>query len=548
MKSLLLKRKSAFAVYIFACFLLVIPEVLSTYGFALLIGSIQVGEMTYFLQMLALCVGLAILGVLLFLGSRFLRIGYMRDTILDVRVIAFDKILGLSYEQFNGVSKEVYISNLINDINIFEQNFFLKLLNIIFQGGKYVAFVAILFYFDWKFALATVLISLLVYFITMKFEKRTVQLQEEVSINNEQLTTDISNTLNGLEILKLSQVEDKFLTNTLKSIDRVERKKLHFAVFTEGQRSITRFLSNFVFVGMLIYLLNLAFSGVSLTKVALLLQLASGCIWPIGYVIPMFNELKASLAIYEKITSIPEDLHADKKLDRPYKFEKLIELKDVTFSYEGKSIFKDLNLNIEKGKKYLIKGPSGSGKSTLMKLLSRTATVDSGMITMDGHCYADLEENDFNAHIAFIYQDVFLFEDTIQNNISLFKEATFENMTQVVRQSGLEDFISSKPLGLEEALIENGKNLSGGQRQRVSIARAIFKQADILFVDEGTSSLNEELGRDIENMLLGLESTVIAISHRYYEGVTELYDYVLEISDGQVIQYTSSDYFEEVAV
>lgn len=95
-------------------------------------------------------------------------------------------------------------------------------------------------------------------------------------------------------------------------------------------------------------------------------------------------------------------------------------------------------------------------------------------------------------------------------------------------------------------LQENGKNLSGGQRQRISIARSILKKSDILFADEATSSLNEQLGRDIEETILALDSTVVSISHRYYEGITDRYDYVLEIKNGILHEYPSAVYFKEV--
>src|SRR5690606_20487665 len=118
-----------------------------------------------------------------------------------------------------------------------------------------------------------------------------------------------------------------------------------------------------------------------------------------------------------------------------------------------------------------------------------------------------------------------------------------EKVLTACKGAGLMDLIEEKKNGLNEMLFENGKNLSGGQRQRISIATALGKDVDILFVDEATSSLNEELGRHIESTILSLDSTVVAISHRYYEGITENYDYVLEIRDGLVKQYKSEDYF-----
>ena len=105
--------------------------------------------------------------------------------------------------------------------------------------------------------------------------------------------------------------------------------------------------------------------------------------------------------------------------------------------------------------------------------------------------------------------------------------------------------MSKKENGIYEMLEENGKNLSGGERQRISIARAIIKNSKLLFVDEATSSLDEDLGRKIEETILSLNSMVVAISHRYYEGISEKYDYVLEIKNGQINQYPANEYFKE---
>lgn len=113
-------------------------------------------------------------------------------------------------------------------------------------------------------------------------------------------------------------------------------------------------------------------------------------------------------------------------------------------------------------------------------------------------------------------------------------------------KAGLSDFLAAQEQGLDTPIPENGKNLSGGERQRIAIARALCRKVSLLFVDEATSSLNEELGRAVESEILGLDGTVVAISHRYYEGVTERYDYVLELKDGYLNQYPAKDYFQGV--
>ncbi len=546
MKELLFKRKTRFLIYFTACFLPVINQLLQTLCFSLLIGSVEIGKMDHFIKVFIITILIAILSEILYVSSRFMRIGFMRDTILDVRIAAFEKIIRSSFESFSKRSKDTYISNLINDINIFEQNFFLKLLNVIFNIGVYVFSLIILLFLNYKYAAIIFVTSLLVFFITKSFENKTVKLQEEVSRKNEGFTLGISNTFNGLEILKLNSVEDKFLYKTLKEVDQVERKKFHYTVFTESQRSITRFLSYFIFVGLLVYLMSLAFNGESYATIALMLQLGNSCIWPIGQALPMFNELKASKAIYDKITRPDGEDKASPIKEKDFSFTNAIDVENLKFSYEGKEIFKGTSFKIEKGKKYLLKGASGAGKSTLTKLLSMIYDNYEGSIKLDGIDYREINEENFNRHIAFIYQDVFLFEDTIRNNITLFKDLPEKDILNAIEKSGLGEFIESRPNGLSEMLMENGKNLSGGQRQRISIARAIIKNADILFVDEGTSGLNDELGKAVEDTILSLDSTVIAISHRYYEGVTEKYDYVLELSGGIINQYSSLDYFQEV--
>jgi ABC-type multidrug transport system fused ATPase/permease subunit len=324
------------------------------------------------------------------------------------------------------------------------------------------------------------------------------------------------------------------------------KKKYEANVFTELQREVIHILDFAVQVLVMIYLGYKIQGPMGLAEAGLIFQLAGSSSRFLIEAFPMLNRMKASVSIYNKIAKPEESSVKVGSGTKEFQFGHRIEVSNVNFSFDQKPVFKHASFTIEKGKKYLIKGVSGAGKSTLMNLLAMVYDDFDGRITVDGVDYRDISEKSFHDKVAFIYQDVFLFEDTIKNNITLYRDTPEEQINYAVKVCGLDSVIDEKKGGIEERLTENGKNLSGGQRQRLSIARAIAKNAEILFVDEGTSSLNEELGREIEKVFLELDNTVIAISHRYYEGVTENYDYVIEVKNGAVHSYPAEEYFNEV--
>ncbi len=546
MKELLLKRKAKFIQYLIATFLFIIDHFAQMAMFALILGAIEKGDIKYYKTVVIVTIIFIIYSPLNFLISRMLRIRYMRDTILDVRKQAFDKIINMPFKQYSQKSKEIYISNLINDINNFEKKFFVSLLNFMINIGMFLFSLIFLVVLDYKLAIGMLAFSILLFFLASFFSKKTISLEQEISDNSEVFTTEMANTFAGIEILKLNNIDDKFLVKNIGTINRVERKKYEAGVFTEMQRDVIRILAFVVSVVVMIYIGMMMKWGLTLGMAGFIFQLCSSISNYLIEAFPMWNQIKASVSIYEKIAK-PEE--SDVKIGKgnlPFNFEKHIELVNVSFSFDKKQIIRNASFVIEKGKKYLIKGVSGAGKTTLMNLLAMIYDDFEGSITVDGVDYRNIMEKTFHDKVAFIYQDVFLFEDTIKNNITLYKDIPEDQIAYAVKVCGLDTLLQEKKDGLNERLTENGKNLSGGQRQRISIARAIAKKADILFVDEGTSSLNEELGKEIEKVFLELDHTVIAISHRYYEGVTENYDYVIELKNGEVNIFPAKDYFNEV--
>ena len=547
MTELLLEDKKGFIRYLIGCFILLSEFLLTNYAIAKIAGVVQTGDLSDLVRYGIFGFLAFIYAGVVFIFSRLLRIGYMRDTTLRIRRRAFENIMTKTTRSFNKKLKNEYISNLVNDINTFEGKYFHALLNLIFGAEIYLASLLILFYLEWDLALIMVGVSFLIFLINRAFQKKTIRMQEDVQRSGERFTVNIANTFSGLEILKLNRIEERFLLGSKRETEKLETRKASVNIFTFWQGRFSNFLGFITTILILYYIISDLEPGYDLTRVMFVISMASSTIWPITEIMPLFNVLKSNATIIENILRKEEE--GDRNLEqKPYDFKKTIEVKDLTFSYGDRRIITKGNVVLEKGKKYLLKGASGAGKSTFIQLLSKVYEDYEGEILIDGRDLREISEDSFNQHVSFIYQDVFLFEDSIRNNICLYKTYEEKDIEKAVEGAGLLPLLEKKEKGLEEAVEENGKNLSGGERQRISIARAIIRNPQILFADEVTSSLDESLGRLVEETILSLETTVIAISHRFYEGITEKYDAVIEIKNGGLHLKKMEDYLKEVQV
>ena len=197
--------------------------------------------------------------------------------------------------------------------------------------------------------------------------------------------------------------------------------------------------------------------------------------------------------------------------------EPSVELKDVSFSYGEGELFHKLNLTIPSGKTTAIVGFSGSGKTTLCNLVSRFWDVTGGEVIVGGKNVKDFNYDAFLANFSFVFQDVYLFDDTVRNNIKFGnQDATDEEMMEVAKKARCHDFIMSLPDGYDTVLQEGGSNLSGGERQRISIARAMLKPSKIVILDEATSSIDPENEKQLLQALEYLlkDKTTIVIAHK----------------------------------
>lgn len=210
----------------------------------------------------------------------------------------------------------------------------------------------------------------------------------------------------------------------------------------------------------------------------------------------------------------------------------MIQVTGLGFSFDGKEkILQNFHYRFQKGKKYAITGKSGCGKSTLVRLLCGHYGGYEGQILYDGTELHALLPGDIARLSSVIHQNVCLFDGSIYENISLFETYPKALTDDVLRESGLSEFIASLPEGLGYQIEENGANLSGVQKQRIAIARALIRQRPILILDEGTSAIDRKTADDIERRLLKKKGlTLINITHHIQKELESFYDDIIEIS------------------
>ena len=269
-----------------------------------------------------------------------------------------------------------------------------------------------------------------------------------------------------------------------------------------------------------------------------MVQVSSNLANPLVMIFTNVPKIKSIQPIVEKLQSISKYPLSHSKKEHISSFDFCICTKDLGFSYDKqKEVLNEINCTIEKGKKYVVVGKSGCGKSTLIKLLAGYYSDYAGTIKYDNRELNLLDRNDIAQLSSIIHQNIYMFDETIQDNICLHEDYPQEKIDNVVMESGLSEFISELPEGLLYQVGENGANLSGGQKQRIAVARALIRNKPILILDEGTSAVDMQTAYDIENRLLKINDlTIITITHHLRKELLEKYDEIICMDNGKIIE------------
>ena len=347
---------------------------------------------------------------------------------------------------------------------------------------------------------------------------RYADVREKVSLLNGQL----ANNLTGITTIK-SFTAEEYETGRIAVESQAYRQSNRRAIaLSAAFVPLIRIIILLGFTATLLYGGMEAVAGtMSVGTYSVLVFLTQRLLWPLtrlGETLDQYQRAMASTNRVMNLLDTPIEMHSG---DTPLPVAKVqgrLELRDVTFAYNGRTpVIQNLSLDIPAGKTIAIVGSTGSGKSTLVKLLLRLYEVQGGTITLDGIELRELKLKDLRSCIGLVSQDVFLFHGTVTENIAYGSfEATSEEIIAAAKIGEAHDFIMQLPQGYETIVGERGQKLSGGQRQRIAIARAVLKNPPILILDEATSAVDNETEAAIQRSLekITVDRTTIAIAHR----------------------------------
>ncbi|NLL00046.1 MAG: ABC transporter ATP-binding protein [Clostridiales bacterium] len=480
-------------------------------------------------QMLIMATLLVPMGILVGVTSSY----YRRKANVALKKYYMQKVFAKNIAEFQKENNAKYMSSMTNDFNTLEMNLINGIFSV-FEGlMTFLVGIWLLSTVDPRMIILAFILIAINLLISILTSKPTKKANKERSDMFDSYTSYIKEVLSAFHIVKNYNLQKRVTDDYYKKSEEIQQKGFIIEKMLSYIFSSQNFLMNGSMLGVIIVAGYFALLGrVTVGGLLLVVNGIQKMSWPLFNISESLPKLFISGDLIRKMEKTLENSDTyTETVDLP-EFKDKIVFDNVEFLYEDSEqlILSDVNFQIKKNGKYLVVGPSGGGKSTLLKLFRKYFNPTAGVITIDGHNLKDVKREDYYKLIGNIEQQVFLFEDTVRNNLTLYKDYTDDEIYEAIQASGLTDFVKQLPDGLDTIIYDNGKNISGGERSRLVIARALLSKTGILLMDEAFASLDMERAKEIEKTILGLKDmTVINVSHIIFNDTKDLYDRVLTV-------------------
>ncbi len=465
-----------------------------------------------------------------------------QKVIKDLRIKLFDKIIGFKLDYFKRNPVGKLVTRVVNDIetiaSIFSQGLFLIIADLL----QMFMVIIVMLYVNFELSLIVFSILPIILYATKLFQKSMKKAFEEVRLQVSNLNSYVQERISGMKIVQIFSREneeyEKFkLINTLHRNAWLKTVWINSIFFPVAE------ISSSILIGLIVWYGGyniISYGTISIGTIFLFIQMSQMLLRPLRQIADKFNTLQMGMVSVERVFKILENdfiINNNGKIN--FKSIKgLIFFKNVRFSYNrGEEIIKGISLKIKPGQKIAIIGETGAGKSTLINLISRFYDIDSGNIYVDGFSIKDIEINSLRNNIGIVLQEVFLYADSIYNNITLFdKSFKKSEVINSAKEIGIHDFIMTLPNGYDFNIQERGQMLSAGQRQLIAFLRVYIRNPNILILDEATSSVDsysEEIIQKATAKLIKGKTSII-IAHRL--DTIKNSDKIVVINSGRIVE------------
>jgi ATP-binding cassette subfamily B multidrug efflux pump len=475
-----------------------------------------------------------------------------QSVIRDLRIDIFNHITSLRLKYFDRTPIGVLITRTVSDLETIADIFSEGLISIMGDMLLVIAVIAYMLIQDWKRALITLIPMPFLFASTYVFKEAIKSSFQEVRTQVARLNTFLAEHISGISIIQNFAREDqemrKFKAVNLKYRDANIRSNWYYSIFFPVVEILFA-----ICIGLLVWygckriltdqqLTGLSASGRGVTPGTILefIVLLNILFRPIRQLADKFNTLQMGMVGADRIFKVldTDEVAVNHGQLRPARIEGEIEFKDVWFAYNDENwVLRDINFHINPGETLALVGATGAGKSSTINILNRFYEIGKGSVTIDGEDIRDYDVAYLRSQIATVIQDVFLFTDTIANNISLNNESiTREQIIAAAKDVGAHEFIERLPGGYDYNVMERGATLSAGQSQLISFIRALVYNPAILVLDEATSSVDTETELLIQNAINKLMQgrTAIVIAHRL--STIQNADKIIVLDHGEIME------------
>ena len=465
-----------------------------------------------------------------------------QKVIKDIRVKIFDKIINLKMSFFDKNSVGRLVTRAVNDIETIASIFSQGLFTIIADLFKMFVILLVMVIISFRLTFVVLLIFPILIYATRVFQKAMKKAFELVRTEVANLNSFVQERISGIKIVQIFNrekiEEDKFNTINIKHRDAWLKTVWINSIFFPIAE-----ISGSICVGLLVWyggFSNANGIDISIGTLFLFITMSGLLFRPLRQIADRFNTLQMGMVAVDRIFSIFENdsiINETGDIDKA-NFKGKIDFRNVRFSYISNiEVLKGISFSVKPGETLAIVGPTGSGKTTIINLISRLYNLNSGQINIDDRSINEYKLNCLRSNIGVILQDVFLFADTIQNNVTLFDEnISKDEVINSAKELGIHEFIMSLPENYNFNVQERGNTLSAGQKQLIAFMRVLIKNPDILILDEATSSIDsysEDLTKNATKKITKNKTSII-IAHRL--ATIEAASTIIYMEDGVILE------------